>query len=359
MTTASRHRRRYPQLTDAQYREMFRAEVLPPQPWTYTLTPRLVQNLVRVADAAGQLRAAPLSYYRQKELAAEAKRMRVAWNAARSEGVGLDEVDVVLRGGHLPERRQHVAELIRRAARVEDALEHFTALGRNRRLTAAIAMTYRTCTADTVPGIALPKSGRFGRPDWSLYGPRERARLLDAARDAVTVPPKVAELFAWTDADELVSKLPVLRAAMLFWGLTLLDPSWRAVSVVIHHELRVGDVDPHGVMMLTEATVAQHELLSTPSHRMACADQGDLTGYFEEFTWSLSLVLRERLEQLGRVHSNERYLPWKVAAPTDELDGKLVDTVDRLRGAGSAAIVEALGADAPRSAPCSDGSRSW
>lgn len=75
--TRARDRRRYPTLTDEQFRELFRPENLPPQPWRYTLTPRLVLNLTRVADAAGQMRASPLSYYRQKELAARAKRKRI------------------------------------------------------------------------------------------------------------------------------------------------------------------------------------------------------------------------------------------------------------------------------------------
>jgi len=70
MTMPSRHRRRYPTLTPKAYRELFRAKELPPQPWKYTITPRLVRT--RVADAAGQMRASPLSYCRQKEFAARA-----------------------------------------------------------------------------------------------------------------------------------------------------------------------------------------------------------------------------------------------------------------------------------------------
>lgn len=72
MTPEERQRRRYKYLSDEEYRRTFRVEELPPQPWKYTLTTTLVQNLMRVADVAGQLRAAPLSYYRQKELAEDA-----------------------------------------------------------------------------------------------------------------------------------------------------------------------------------------------------------------------------------------------------------------------------------------------
>lgn len=109
----------------------------------------------------------------------------------------------------------------------------------------------------------------------------------------------------WADQDPLVSQSAVLRAVTLYWGLTLLYPSWKSVSVVLHHEFRIGDVDANGLLMLTEATEEQHELLTTRSHRMVRADAGDLTTYFEEFSSALMRVLWERLEQLGRVQNNE------------------------------------------------------
>lgn len=59
--TRARDRRRYLARTDGPFRELFRPESLPPQPWRYALTPRLVLALTRVADAAGQMRASPLS----------------------------------------------------------------------------------------------------------------------------------------------------------------------------------------------------------------------------------------------------------------------------------------------------------
>lgn len=134
MTPEERQRRRYKYVSDEEYRRTFRAEELSPQPWKYTLTPTLVQNVMRVADVAGQLRAATLSYYRQKELAAQAKRMRIAWSSGRV--ATIEEVDVVLRGARLPERRASLEEPILRAALAEDALEHVMAYESNdRRLT--------------------------------------------------------------------------------------------------------------------------------------------------------------------------------------------------------------------------------
>ena len=286
-----------------------------------TPVPPLKQNLVRVSDAAGQMRASPLSYYRQKELAAQAKRMRVLWYASGTRGVTAEEVDAVLRGARLPEKRQEAREMIARAALVEDAHAHLTSTtAKGRRLTPEVAMLYRFCTLGRPPGIPAPKGLQLGEPSWTLFSPRERAKLLDMQRAACEVRPEVKAIFDWADHDPLVSSSTLLRAATIFWGLTLVDPSWHAVSVVLHYEFRVGDIDASRLLMLTEATVAHYELLTTPSDRMVTADEGDLTSYFEEFSWSLSLVLGGRLGQPGRVQSNEAFLPWKVAAPSGELD---------------------------------------
>ena len=91
----------------------------------------------------------------------------------------------------------------------------------------------------------------------------------------------------------------VLRAGTLFWGLTLLFPQWDAASVVLHHELRVALVDLYGLLILTEASEAQRELLTTPTTSlMAEADAGDLTSYFDRFASALWRVLDERLQKL-------------------------------------------------------------
>ena len=104
--TRARDWRRYPTLTDAQFRGLFRPENLPSQPWRYTLTPTLVLNLTRVADAAGQMRASPISYCRRKELAASAKRMRILWNVSQLHGsVTHEQIEAVLKGARLVDRR--------------------------------------------------------------------------------------------------------------------------------------------------------------------------------------------------------------------------------------------------------------
>ncbi|MCU0690069.1 MAG: hypothetical protein MUF54_01580 [Polyangiaceae bacterium] len=339
MTRKREYRLPTPKLTDAELQAYTRPTELPAQPWRYTITPELVTSLTRIAEAAGEMRAVPISYYRRKELEARARRLRILWVVGwRYVSVKPEEVEAVLNGARLVERREPIAEAIRRAAIVEDALAHFaTEIHGDPRLTPELATAYERA------GLAMPG---FNTGRWMEFNTRERARVLDLHRGSIEVPPAVRALFEWADADPLVSTSTVLRAATIFWGLTLLCPTWRGVSVVLHHELRVGRVDPHGLLMLTEASEAQRELLTTPARTMAAADEGNLTTYFERFAYALARVLSERLRELGRVQDTESYLPWKVIAPPDALDAHVYEAVERLGQAGSAAIVEALGRNA-------------
>jgi hypothetical protein len=156
----------------------------------------------------------------------------------------------------LVDKREPIAEAIRRAAIVEDALAHYSIarIGGDNRLTPKLAMAYERASQGT-------SSLREAR--WLAYSMRERGKLLDLHKDASEVSPPVKAMFDWTNQDPLVSKSAVLRGATLYWGLKLLYPAWRSVSVVLHHELRAGSVYANGLLMLTEATVAQHELLDT------------------------------------------------------------------------------------------------
>jgi len=92
-----------------------------------------------------------------------------------------EEVEAVLGGARLVEKREPVAEAIRRAAIVEDALAHYSTarVGGDNRLTPELAMAYSM---------------------------RERGKLLDLHKDASKVPPAVKVLFDWTNQDPLVSR---------------------------------------------------------------------------------------------------------------------------------------------------------
>ncbi len=339
--TRPRDRRLPSTIRAEEVRRLTRPTELPPQPWRYTITPNLVDSLTHIADAAGQMTAAPLSYYRRKELEARAKRMRILWVVGWSwKSVKPEEVEAVLGGARLVDKREPIAEAIRRAAIVEDALAHYSTarIGGDNRLTPELAMAYERASQGT-------SSLREAR--WMAYSMRERGKLLDLHKDASKVPPAVNILFDWTNQDPLVSRSAVLRAATLYWGLKLLYPAWRSASVVLHHELRAGRLDANGLLMLTEATEPQRELLDTARINLLETDEGDLTKYFELFTSALWRVLWERLEALGRARDNEEHLPWRIVAPPDALDARLYEVVERIGQAGSAAIVIGLGKDAP------------
>ena len=325
--------------TEAQLREFSRPVALPALPWRYTLSPHLVTTLISIADAAGQMRAAPISYFRRKELEARAKRTRILWTVGhQSSTVRREEVDAVLGGARLNEDRRSTAEYIRRAAVVEDALAQYTRGLPRERLTPELALAYKRA-GEATPGLNTDR--------WISLNGRQRAKLLEANREGVKVPAAVRMLFAWADEDKLVSQSAVLRAATLFWGLTLLFRPWPSVAIVLHHELRVGGVDADGLLILTEATEAQRDLMTTPLSAVADADDGDLTKYFERFAWSLSVVLGERLRELGRAQDDEEHLPWKIVTPPDALDARLYETVEKLGQVGSAAILSVLGTEAP------------
>ena len=342
---------RYPTLSDEEFRILFRPDQLPPQPWRYTLTPTLVLHLTNLSHLAGQLCAAPVSYYRQREMAARAKRLRIhALVRERHPEVTVEEIDSVLRGARLPATRVRASEAIDRAVLNEDACAYYTAAKTgSRRVTPATVMVYLQCRSDSrLPGTRPPPGSLWSKaPRWRLFSHREQSQLLEAQRTSVDVPSDVRSLVAWADADPLVSSSPVLRAATWFWAMTLLHPDWRAVGVLIRHELFVGGLDPEGLLVLSGESAAEQALLDVSSRRMLDADGGDLTGYFEVFASDLAKVVGERLRELGRVRDNEEHLPWRVVAPPDELDARLYEVVERLGQGGSAAIVTALGEPSP------------
>lgn len=139
----------------------------------------------------------------------------------------------------------------------------------------------------------------------------------------------------------------MLRAATYFWALSELFPGWHAVSAVVVHERRVGDIDHYGLLSLTTATDAQADLQRAPMRGGAIASTGDFTKYFENFTAALARVMRERVAFLGRITDNADYLPWQVTAPPDALEARVFEVIERLGAAGSAPIIAGLGTGVP------------
>ncbi len=182
---------------------------------------------------------------------------------------------------------------------------------------------------------------------WCSFTTRERERLLDLHLERTTVPPEVRRLFDWVAAEPMVRESTVLRAANYFWGMAKHFGQWNSVRTVLMHEFCVGRVDPYGLLSLSCATEAQRNLQGSAFDGQAMDSTGDFTTMFEKFVSALDLVLRERVEQLGRITDNGAYLPWQVVAPPDELEARMFDVVQRLGTACSTAIVAALGSDVP------------
>jgi hypothetical protein len=310
-----------------------------PVTWGFTMTPWLLSGLLSTSRLAGELSCAPLSFYRRQEFSAKVRRERILWvSTGAAANVKMHEVDVVLRGQRLDERRERVADAIRRAAIAEEALRVYTSHPHGKSLTAELAMAYQSAEK-VCPGRDLRR--------WFSFTARERERLLDLHLERVTVPPEVRRLFDWVAAEPMVRESTVLRAAMYFWGMAKHFGQWNSVSTVLMHEFCVGRVDPYGLLSLSCATEAQRNLQGSAFDGQAMDSTGDFTTMFEKFVSALDLVLRERVEQLGRITDNAAYLPWQVVAPPDELEARMFDVVQRLGTAGSTAIVAALGSDVP------------
>jgi len=308
---------------------------LPPAPWRYSLTPALVRSLLRAAEHVGEVRALPISFLRRVDLQAEARKARILGRTAEEySSVTAREVDAVLGGAVLAGRRRGVMNRIRAAAIVEDALDHYPPSGY---LTPALAHAY-----DQALSRQLSESKRV----WTAFSGRQRRHLLDLIAAAASPVPELSRVLAWIDGDEVVAGSPVLRAATTYWGMSL--TGWYAAGeIAVHHQLRAGHYDPHGLVVGPKRMRPMTALLDRTRETMALADEGDLTAFFERFAKNYDWLVHERLFELGRVRDVEAVLPWKIVAPPDALDARIVEILGRLREAGAAVIAETLGGDLP------------
>lgn len=305
---------------------------LPPRPWRYTLTPTLLDRLVEIGVAQGELNAAPLTFHRRRDTLSRARNERVFLEVKQFyRSVTMAEVESVFSGEHVRTPRNDILNAIRHAVVAEDAFANYSHSGA--RLTAELAVAYASIH------LAIPG----GEPTrWLPLLPGERSQVLALHRRAVAVPQAVHDVFAWVDGDAFLAKSAVLRMAALFWFLHQLL-RWPAIEV-LHHELRATGIDRHGFLVTSGTGLSS---LVETSHRSGAAIEGDLTGFFERFAEELAVLLRTMSDSFGRLRNNEEHLPWEVVSPPDALDAAIVKVLERTSNAGSAAIVQRLGRDAP------------
>jgi hypothetical protein len=170
--------------------------------------------------------------------------------------------------------------------------------------------------------------------------------MLELHRESVKVSVPVKRLYVWLSKQELLSTEPLLRAAVLYWGLRRhhkTGPDLMAVSAVVAHELRAGRLDPHGLFILDESEHGREaqELWkgAVPPARKTRV-QSELTPVLEHFAHHVSLALSELRQRLERHLDQEDRLPWLMQRPPDEVDRLIFEGVEKRGSATSGAILE-------------------
>jgi hypothetical protein len=301
---------------------------------TYTVTPHLVTVLTLAHRRAGAAAALRFSYYGKKRLQTQADRVRIAeLVAGAGHRVKLDEVEHVLVGDILPPRRHITQEYIRRAAILLAAIEQY-----GRRNDASTPETFTSY-------LDLAQHGSdSSTTSWAKFAGQQRDKLLEIHRDSVKVEKPVQQLYDWVEEDELISTEPLLRAAVLYWGLTRLHSAKNdsmAISSVVAHELRAGQLDPHGLFVLDDSAhgrEAQALWKGAVYPARAARLAGNLTPVLEHFTHHVALALAELCQRLERHQDKEDRLPWLMQRPPDKVDRLIFEAVEK-RGSATSSVI--------------------
>jgi len=314
----------------AKDRSRERHEVLPSEPRHYTITPHLARLLTWAHRNAGMCAGLRFSHYGHKRMEVEANRRRIVYMVMRAGhgSVRLEDVSRVLAGDLLPPRRRPVEAAIRRAAVLCEAARQF-----GRPSDPSTAEMFATYLDFLKRGTTL----------WSRFAGQSKERLLEMHRGSAEPTSAVVQLYEWADEDDLVSDDPLLRAATLYWGLSILYPydhERPAIDAIIDHELRAGSIDRHGLLVLLDLEFGESALCLGGIITDAADHRGDLTAYFEHFVLDLARVLAEHQKRLESFQDREDRLPWLMVRPPDELDRQIFDIIERF---GSTRTQDILG----------------
>jgi len=300
-----------------------RPAVLPSEPLRYDLQPTLVRHLTSAHRNAGKVGGMRFSHYGRKRLEVQAHRKRVTYMVMRAghASVTLDEVTRVLAGDLLPPRRRLIEEFTRKGAGLCEAARQ---LGRpGEPTTPEVCATYLDFL-------------KRGRTLWSRFAGQPKERLIEMHRGSVEPEPEVSRLYAWIHDDDLVSDEPILRAATLYWGLSILHPyafDRPVLDAIVDHELRAGGIAPHGLLLLPDSDFGASALHLGRGVTMSADLRGDLTRYYEHFVFDLARALSEHHQKLESFQDREDRLPWLMVRPPDELDRQVFEIIERLGSA--------------------------
>jgi hypothetical protein len=303
----------------------------------YQLTPTIVRSVASAHRYAGAISAMRFSYYGLKRIEAEATQARIANFCTRvGHCVQRDEVAHVVAGDILPPRRRTEQDIIRRAAILVDAVAQY---GERRE-----ASTPETCAAYLDLAV---RGGAAGTTARLKFGGREHGRLLELHRSSVKTDPRMDKLYYWLAEDDLLSREPLLRAAVLYWALSemqILGIARMGIDAVIAHELRAGDLDPHGLFVMTLYEHGREALALRQGANVAtkAVAYRDLTGVLEHFSHHVSLALADCAACLQRHQDSDDRLPWKRLRPPDEMDRLIFEAVEKHGSATSPTVLAAL-----------------
>lgn len=303
----------------------------------FELTPELVAELTRASREAGALGATPLSYYGRRRLVAEARVRRIAdWAEIGNAPRVLDELAHVLQGDVLPRERAVAMGHMRRAAFMHE-------------LTAELALRNGPTTVDAFARYAALVSGEVTESRWAQLGQMWQAGVVESLTKAA-VPPSVRQLYSWVDGQPHVRRQPLLRVAVLHWGLNRIAPEHVArqvVEAIVHQELCAEGFDGGGLFVRVDLPSAREAFRLDAVTTLDADSRGDLTHLFEHFAWRMADALVECRKSLTAEQTAEARVPWLATPPPDALDRRIFEVLER-RGTGRAQDVLAdLGADAP------------
>lgn len=303
-----------------------------PDSISFDLQPSLVHSLTWAHREAGQISSLRLSHYGLKRLLVRAQRRRIAYMVARAghSSVTLDEVKRVIAGAVLPPRRRMIQDFTQKAAVLCEAALHFGKF-----------------LEPTTPELCATYFDflKRGTSLWANFAGQPRARLLEVHRGQAEPTAEVNRLYEWINGDALVSREPVLRAATLYWGLSLLHPydfETPALDAIVDHEFRAGGIDTKGLLLLPETDFGASALRLAGSATASADFHGNLTDYYNHFTFEIARALSDRFRRLAQVQHDEHRLPWQMTRPPDQLDRQVFELIERLGSPRARDILEAL-----------------
>ena len=311
---------------------------LPYEKLHYELTPTLTRRLADVYYLNGQLESLPLGHFTLEKLKAEARVDRV-YRMVREVNVRVraEEIRAVASGDVLPRDKREVQEWIRRAIVLLDGFESTADL--NETSTPELCAAYLDVSAN---------ADQRGSTLWAHFVAARRSRLLSFHHGSVVVPDCVRKLYEWMDDDDLIGTEPILRGAVLTWGLFEMYPlrlTTMGVRATVLHELGCSRADYRHLLGLGDHSADRWAQIRGDIRE--ATKTGDLTYVLEHLLHQLQGRLEHLLGRLKEYSSRERSEPWLTVSPPDDLDRRIFSMVQSMGSARTTQLHQALGPEVP------------